>query len=366
MTRIDAIVVALAASAVLVPASAAVSEDALDRAISPANQHRYEDSREVLDPLLTEVPGSPHGRLLDAMLHAQEGSTDEAVTILEQLALDYPRMFEVHNNLALLYVEQGRLEDAREVLAGVLKRTPVALGYYNLATIYDRLAQRAFARSRKLALGATVHGEAGGGDVGSRSLLEEVTLKSSTMAGEVSPAPQPGERAAGSGESPSDATSVQGGACASAGGFSDPHAVALAEQWLVSQGAQDIRLVRERRETISSYRVYLPPLESRESAARKVRELRGKGIRDVAVIMSGSLRNGVSLGVYENRSNADRRLGALGTLGYSALLAANTGAVEHVTIEARVRGEFDRLRAAWKSRFPEHTIRSVACRQVSR
>ena len=125
-------------------------------------------------------------------------------------------------------------------------------------------------------------------------------------------------------------------------------------------------MVRERRETISSYRVYLPPLESRQSAARKVRELRGKGIRDVAVIMSGSLRNGVSLGVYENRSNADRRLGALGALGYPALLASNTGAVEHVTIEARVRGEFDRLRAAWKSRFPEHTIRSVACRQASR
>ena len=108
MTRIDAIVVALAAWAVLAPASAAASEDALDRAISPANQHRHEDSREVLDPPLTEVPGSPHGRLLDAMLHAQEGSTDEAVMILEQLALDFPRTFEVHNNLALLYVEQGR------------------------------------------------------------------------------------------------------------------------------------------------------------------------------------------------------------------------------------------------------------------
>ena len=366
MTRIDAIVVAFAASAVLVPASAAASEDALDRAISPANQHRHEDSREVLEPPLTEVPGSPHGRLLDAMLHAQEGSTDEAVTILEQLALDVPRMFEVHNNLALLYVEQGRLEDAREVLAGVLKRTPVALGYYNLAAIYDRLAQRAFARSRELALGATVRGEADGGDVGSPSLLEEVTLNSSTMAGEVSPAPQPGERATGSGERPSDASSVRESACASAGGFSDPQAMALAEQWLVSQGAQDIRMVREKRETISSYRVYLPPLESRQRAARKVRELRGKGIRDVAVIMSGSLRNGVSLGVYENRSNADRRLGALGALGYPALLASNTGAVEHVTIRARVRGEFDTLRAAWKFRFPEHTIRSVACRQVSR
>ena len=366
MTRINAIVVALAASAVLVSASVAVSEDALDRAISLANQHRYEESREVLDPLLAEVPGSPHGRLLSAMLHAQEGSTDEAVTILEQLALDFPRMFEVHNNLALLYAEQGRLEDAREVLAGVLKRTPVSLGYYNLATIYDRLAQRALARSRELRSGAAGHGEASGDDVGSPFLPEEVTLNPSAKAGDVSPAPQPGVRAAGSGEGPSDASSVPESTCASAGGFTDPQAVALAEQWLVSQGAQDIRMVRETRETIRSYRVYLPPLESRESAARKVRELRGKGLRDVGIIMSGALRNGVSLGVYENRSNADKRLGALGALGYSALLAVNTGAVEHVTIEARVRGEFDTLRAAWKSRFPEHTMRSVACRQASR
>ena len=169
MTRVNAIVVALAALAVLVSASAAVSEDALDRAISLASQQRYEESREVLDALLAEVPGSPHGRLLSAMLHAQEGSTDEAVTILEQLALDFPRLFEVHNNLALLYVEQGRLEDAREVLAGFLKRTPVTHGYCNLATIYDRLAQRALARSRELSSGATVHGEAGGGHVGAPS-----------------------------------------------------------------------------------------------------------------------------------------------------------------------------------------------------
>ena len=108
MTRINAIVVALAASAVLVSASAAVSEDPLDRAISLANQHRYEESRGVLDALLAEVPDSPHGRLLSAMLHAQDGSTDQAVTILEQLALDFPRLFEVHNNLALLYAEIGR------------------------------------------------------------------------------------------------------------------------------------------------------------------------------------------------------------------------------------------------------------------
>ena len=366
MSRINAIIVALAAWAVLVSASAAVSEDALDHAISLANQHRYEESREVLDALLAEVPDSPHGLLLSAILHAQEGSTDQAVTILKQLALDFPRLFEVHNNLALLYVEQGRLEDAREVLAGVLRRTPDALGYYNLAAIYVRLAQRAFARSRELDSGATVHGEAGAGDVGSPFLPEEVKLNSSTMAGEVSPAPQPGVRAAGSGEGSSDASSVLESACASAGGFNNPHAVALAEHWLVSQGAQDIHMVREKRETIRSYRVYLPPLESRQNAARKVRELRGKGIRDVAIIMSGSLRNGVSLGVYENRSNADKRLGALGALGYSALLAAITGTVEHVTIEARVRGEFDTLRAAWESRFPEHTIRSVACRQASR
>ena len=185
------------------------------------------------------------------------------------------------------------------------------------------------------------------------------------MASDVSPAPQSGMRAAGSGERPSDASSVQERACASAGGFSDPHAVTLAEQWLESQGAQDILLVREKRETIRSYRVHLPPLENRESAARKVRELRGKGIRDVSIITNGSLRNGVSLGVYKNRSNADKRLEVLGALGYSALLAAITGAVEHVTIEARVRGEFNTLRAVWKSRFPEHTLRSVACRQVS-
>lgn len=363
MTWINAIVVALGTLTAFVPESTAVSqEDALDRAISLANQQRYEESREVLDPLLADVPGSPHGLLLSAVLHAQEGNTDEAVSILEQLVLDFPKMFEAHNNLAVLYVEEGRLEDARELLVGVLERKPVALGFYNLAAIYDRLAQRALARSRGMRSGARSPGEAGQGDLGSPSPLADVPPGPSATAADAVPAPQPGIQAAGNRESPSGASLGQQDACARAGGFSDPHAVELAKQWFRSYGARDIRMARERREIVGSYRVYLPPLESRESAVEKLRELRGKGLRDVAIIRSGALRNGVSLGVYANRSNADGRQGVLAELGYSALVVANIRDVEYATIEARVGGDFHTLRAAWESRFPEHDIVSVACR----
>ena len=52
------------------------------------------------------------------------------------------------------------------------------------------------------------------------------------------------------------------------------------------------------------YWVYLPPLDSRREAFRKLRELQGAGV-DSYVIPKGSLTNGISFGIFSERDRAE-------------------------------------------------------------
>lgn len=63
--------------------------------------------------------------------------------------------------------------------------------------------------------------------------------------------------------------------------------------------------------------VYLPPFVSRSAAMQGERELRAKGIRDIQVLAGDEKDNGISLGLYRERSAAQRRLEQLRVLGYA-------------------------------------------------
>ena len=333
MTKVRALLLALGVLSVFVSSTAAAFEDALDRALSLAAEQRYEESRRVLAPLLAREPGSPQGLLLHGILHVYEGNGDEALTIFQKLALEHPDMFEPYNNMAVLYVERGELEVARGILLAVLERQPQAVGYHNLGDIYVQLARRAYARGREL------------GFVETTDRVEER-----------------GSEAAASPGSASDTGSGTYAHCVAAGEFRDERVVEEAQRWLWSRGAETVGVSRDLLETIEDYRVYMPPFKNRRSAAGKMRELRGRGIRDVAVILSGSLENAVSLGIYASKARAARRAARIETLGYSVLAAANRKTVDRIaTIEARMSGAHDALRAAWTARFPDHPIQPVQC-----
>ena len=333
MMKVRALLLALGVLTVFVSSTAAAFEDALDRALSLAAEHRYEESRRVLAPLLAREPGSPQGLLLHGILHVYEGNGDEALTIFQKLALEHPDMFEPYNNMAVLYVERGEFEVARGILLAVLERQPQAVGYHNLGDIYVQLARRAYARGRELGFVETT------GRVEQRS-----------------------SDAAAVPESASDTGSGTYAHCVAAGGFRDERVVEEAQRWLRSRGAETVGVSRDLFETIEDYRVYIAPLKNRKSAAGKMRELRGRGIRDVAVILSGSLKNAVSLGIYASKSRAAKRAARIEKLGYSVLAAANTKTVDHIaTIDARMSGAHDALRAAWTTRFPNHPIQRVQC-----
>ena len=245
------------------------------------------------------------------------------------------------------------------VLLRILDRRPEAVGYRNLGDVYAGLARDAYARARDLGWNGSVPGEVGGEPVppprkaaakGEATEETDVPAKAGS-ADPIDLLPWLSGAAAGP-----DAS------CLLAGEFSAPAKAEDAARWLRRQGAESVRVSRGTRERIESYRVYMPPFEDRRSAAGKMRELRGRGVVDVAIILQGALKHAVSLGVYANEANAARRASELRKLGYAVVMEANTKTVEeYAAIEARFGGTAEGLGEAWSSRYPGHAIRHVDC-----
>jgi hypothetical protein len=64
--------------------------------------------------------------------------------------------------------------------------------------------------------------------------------------------------------------------------------------------------------------VYLGGLKDRESALARARQLSAAGIRDYYVVTEGESENSISLGMFRDASNADKRIAQLAALGFAA------------------------------------------------
>lgn len=374
--------IAFAMAATALWAAGAHADDSVERALSLVSQEKYAEARALLEPLLRREPNAPRVRLLNGILLAREGKAREATAIFERLRRERPDMFEPYNNLAVLYAEQGRLDEAREVLLAALERRPHPVAYANLGDVYMRLADRAYSRARDVRgnSGAAMRRIPAGRPAASAPAkpaerpVARTTSPGTQRSGNPAPpataAPpkegplalvaDPGEPGAAGppGSAPAEAS---GGACARAGKFEDRKALAGAVEWIQSQGAEVIDLRQEQNRVVRSYRVYLPALASPDAAAEMLRELRGRGIRDVAVMRKGAPANRISLGVFKSKSNAERRVARLGKLGYSAKSAPISKTLDAYAVRARARGKLSDLASAWKVKFPGQPIEAVDC-----
>ena len=356
-----AFVVALAMSATVSWPSAVAAEDALERALSLAAEERYSEARRVLDPLLERAPDSREGRLLHGILRVQEDRRSEAIDVFSELAQEFSDMFEAHNNLAVLYAEEGRLEDARGVLLGILERRPSAVGYRNLADIYGKLARRAHVRSRELDPGTSGDGGQGpDADTASAGTTVEAASTPASSGTDVQEATgEPGKAGKGAPAPVADDSST----CVAAGEFTDKDLLEKARQWLEDQGAEVARVARGTREMVKNYWVYLPPFDSRKSAVAMLRALRSRGVKDAAIVTNDAMKNAISLGVYAIEANSKRRVARLEKLGYSPVRAPyRMETLEYATIEAHIGGGYDALGNAWSARFRNQPLRKVECR----
>ena len=351
--------------ATLVPADARCDE-ALDRAIALTTEKRYSEARAVLDSILERDPDSTYARLLHGILGARAGRLNEAIEIFEQLRVDDPDMPEPYNNLAVLYAVQGRLDDAREILLATLERQPSAVAYANLGDVYASLARRAYDRAHELDPDVSVRSSPGTGltnDIAGVSqgssiaaamrsgppadeseLQDDATIRREAAAKPddgvptmseaaeetrdsgprtpgiatepVLPPPEPASAVTVAGAAPSPHAPAPSAHCARVSGFMDPQAAADAVKWLKSQGAEVVDVHRREREVTTRHRVFLPPFATRAQASKALREIRSRGVGDVAVIGDGTLENGISFGVYASEKNMRRRVSALGGLGY--------------------------------------------------
>lgn len=82
---------------------------------------------------------------------------------------------------------------------------------------------------------------------------------------------------------------------------------------------------RETRATQTrGYWVFLPAMASREEALGIARELSGKGVRDYYVVTAGEQQNTVSLGLFRDQGNAERRRVEIAALGLKPEIATRT------------------------------------------
>lgn len=344
-------------AALLLWCGPALCGETLESTLALIAEKRYLEARRALDPQLMREPSHPRLRLVHGILRMREGFPGEAIDIFRDLQRDHPPVFEAANNLAVVYAMQGRLDDARDTLLAALKRWSEPLLYANLGDVYMQLAQRAYANARGVKAGQET----------ARPTTE------STDRVEVPPEPparphrdtttEPATRIPSS-DHGIGASVLQGGfECVRAAGFENRAAAEQAADWLRSQGTKVVGPYHEERREIKTYRIYVPPLSSREEATAMVRKIRGQGLRDVALINRGALANGISLGVYRREPNMRRRFADLEKKGISVRFAEETKSVRNGAwaIESRAVRDRDALNAAWASNFPGRPLESVVC-----
>ena len=353
MRRPKASLLALHALVALLVSAGAFGAEGFERALALVSEKRYAQAREALDPLLAREPDHYRARLLDGILLTRAGRLDEAEGVFEALRRDHPDTSEPHINLAVLHALRDRLDDAQTILLAEVERRPDEVAYANLGDVYTRLARRAYRRAREFELIRA----------SSRGASPDVAASAGAPDQPARTEPPPRDGAAD--DSPRQVAEVASEAnsfCTSAAGFENRSAVAEAALWLQSHGAEVLEVRHEKRQVAGSYRVYLPPLASRKAAEAKLGELRARGLRDVLIIGTGALANGISLGKYRKVENVHRRIAALGRIGYRVRSRAeDLTIVEEYVVRARTDGAPADLNAAWAKRFPARSMRSVDC-----
>ncbi|HSD97397.1 MAG TPA: SPOR domain-containing protein [Sulfuricaulis sp.] len=105
--------------------------------------------------------------------------------------------------------------------------------------------------------------------------------------------------------------------CFHIGPFTDTARVTQAEAKLNELHLGFARRTEETR-IITGYRVYLPPLASKEAAERKRQELTRLGFKDHAVFQEEGWHNAISLGLFSVEANATARVRELAAKGVEA------------------------------------------------
>jgi len=110
----------------------------LERARDALSREDHAQARELLGAVDDEYAYEPGVLLAHAMLDRRAGNRAEAMRHYETLLAVDPDHPAAANDLALLYREEGRVDDARELLSRALADHPERPRlHYNIAVLYE-------------------------------------------------------------------------------------------------------------------------------------------------------------------------------------------------------------------------------------
>ena len=319
-----------------------------------------------------------------AIVLADEGRIEEARKVIAPLLEQQPEDIHVHLLQGILQFREGRFDDAIRVFEGLREAHPGrSEPYNNLAAVYvaqDRLdeahAALLAATAREPALPVAHENLA---DLylrlARRSSLHAHAL---STASETGPGPTADTTAANgvgeesetvdaSGQSPVasvDANDVAAqlatGACVRVTGFDDAADAAEAKALLRERGVDaDVRQARN--EVVKDHWVFHPPLPSRAEAIAKMEEMRAEGVEDLAVMRDGDQANAISLGIYRSTNNMRRRIAELEGIGYPVQYETTSEPVTTYWLKAQAPVFPAFLRADLVALLPDRPIGAIDC-----
>ncbi len=134
------------------PSAAERARRPIEQATALLKDKRHAEALKVLDDALKASPRDPQLRFLFGLVLADQGNTQDAIDVFQQLTNDFPELPEPYNNLAVLHAGRGDLDQARVALENAVRALPsYPLAHENLGDVYLRMAARAYEQATTLA-----------------------------------------------------------------------------------------------------------------------------------------------------------------------------------------------------------------------
>lgn len=145
--------------------------------------------------------------------------------------------------------------------------------------------------------------------------------------------------------------------CISLGPFSTPASLRQAMDVLTPH-ASTIQYREVVATELRGYRVFMAPAADGNGALQTARALTARGVRDYYVVTAGDQQNTISLGIFRDMENAEKRREQLAALGFNAALEPRTEQLRQWWIDLAVAKDF-----RWQSVLGETalTVQNVAC-----
>lgn len=125
--------------------------DSLDDVSRALEAGRFGAAIQALDRMGPNAPDDARRRFLRGAALAGKGEKAEAIKVFKALIADFPGQPEPYNNLAALYVAEGRLKDAKEVLDRAIRTNKsYATVYDNLTTVYSELGRESYLKALRV------------------------------------------------------------------------------------------------------------------------------------------------------------------------------------------------------------------------